>query len=286
MVSRIDFEEEKNINFSTFAIHTIILMLEGKICFTTLDQHTLVVNKGEIAFIPIGSMSQVDIKTQSKIILIRLSALPDWNLYCPIPKSKSHFVDKIEGMEKTPEKIKIKPQLKVYVESLNSCLTVGEGDPKLMELKVKELLILTKLIYTDKEVCRLFSAISGRELSFVEYIEQHWNQFDNLQELADSMHLTMRQFTTRFHALFDKTPYQWIIEHRSRCIYCDLIYTRKSLRQISTEHKFKSVPHFNTFCKAYLGKTPGEIRKNSLAEQKTTKSPTKKRRTQIATTNK
>ncbi|KAK9659744.1 Helix-turn-helix domain [Popillia japonica] len=122
--------------------------------------------------------------------------------------------------------------------------------------------MLIRLNYPQEELQQFFSAAVGKELSFVEYIEQNWDKYATLQEFADAMHLSMRQFTRRFQALYNNSPYQWILDQKSRRIHRELIYTQKTLARISSEQHFKSVSHFNVFCKIHLGQTPGAIRKD------------------------
>ena len=89
----------------------------------------------------------------------------------------------------------------------------------------------------------------------------HYHKANNTEELANLCGYGIHTFRRIFKAEFETSVYQWLIQKRAERIKYRLSMSYIPLSDIIEEFNFSSAQHFNSFCKKYLGDTPGNIRK-------------------------
>jgi len=127
-------------------------------------------------------------------------------------------------------------------------------------MKIREFFLMLRAYYPKDELREFLSMILSRDTAFSEYVRNNRNKFPTVIALAKSMHLTQRQFASRFKEVFGCTPYRWIKEGKILMIHRQITSTRKPIKQIAYENGFGSLAQFTRFCKTELGKTPTELR--------------------------
>jgi AraC-like DNA-binding protein len=95
----------------------------------------------------------------------------------------------------------------------------------------------------------------------VEYIESNFTQDVSIETLADLAKLSVSQFNRNFKKIFQITPSDYINHTRLNSASQDLISTRKSITQISSENGFYDSSYFAKQFKKQFHCSPGEYRK-------------------------
>ncbi|NDV85015.1 helix-turn-helix transcriptional regulator, partial [Bacteroides sp. 51] len=155
-----------------------------------------------------------------------------------------------------------------FLDEISERLADGIKCNIYFDLKIREFFFLLKAYYTTQEVAGFFYLILSDDTAFSEYVRLHRHKFRNVEEMANSMHMTPRQFGTRFKKAFNQTPYKWMKEARAKLIRKQLINTHKPVKLIALENGFSDMAHFTKFCKKELGKTPTQLKEDiSLSEE-------------------
>ena len=259
-VVKIDKQEERALAITE---NEIVFVLQGRIKFFFEDFPDYECQKGQFTFLPSGGKYAITGLSDSLVIVFRLNKAI---VLCENFKIESLFTDSLQKGEYYPRtehwfsKLTIKPCIWHFLEGLLDCVNDGIKCRYYFENKIKELLLLLRAYYTKEELHDFFFLILSRNTEFSEYIRLRWRQFNTVQEMADSMHLTHKQFYRRFVSVFGKTPQQWIMEGKAGIVYSEITSTNKQFKQIALENGFNADTQFNHFCKRMFGHTPTEIR--------------------------
>jgi AraC-like DNA-binding protein len=95
----------------------------------------------------------------------------------------------------------------------------------------------------------------------VEYIESNYTKEIPVQTLADIACLSVSQFNRNFKKIFRVPPSEYINHTRLNAASQDLVNTRKSITQVSSENGFYDSSYFAKQFKKQFYCSPGEYRK-------------------------
>jgi len=248
----------------TIAHNEVIFFMEGQVCFMFRNFPNYEGKKGEILFLPAGGKYSYKAVQQSVIVIFRIHG--------PIVLCENYSVEQLyEAQKKTAEfylsqtrrKLSVMAMhtgiwqfLNGIVDNLNDGISCGA----FFDLKIKEFFMLVRLYYTKEDIYDFLYLILSKDTSFSEYVRTRWHHFRNVEEMAEYMHLTTRQFSEKFKKIFDVTPYKWMKQERAKVIRNQLVASHKTIKQIAFENGFSDLPQFTKFCKKEIGKTPTEIR--------------------------
>lgn len=155
------------------------------------------------------------------------------------------------------------PHIRKFVASMWAYLTEGMKCKHLQEAKMKEILILLNLCYTETELHRLFHPVisSCENIQFRSQVLRHADEARNAAELAERCGYGIRQFERKFKEIFENSPYQWMLEQKKQNLLDKLLDKELPIKHIVIDFEFCSASHLNVFCKRYYGETAAEIRK-------------------------
>jgi len=156
--------------------------------------------------------------------------------------------------------LEINSHIWTFLDGLLAILNDGIRCRVFFEMKIREFFMMVRWYYPQEEICDFLYCIISADTVFSEHIRLHWRRYKNVAELADSMHMTPRQFSRKFVKVFATTPYKWMKEGKIRIIYRELTTTNKPYKYIAEEYGFRSSQQFAKYVKEALGKTPGQIR--------------------------
>ena len=106
-----------------------------------------------------------------------------------------------------------------------------------------------------------FHPMTSEQVPFRNLVLTHYRKANNTEELAGLCGYGIHTFRRVFKKEFDIPVYQWLIKKRAENIRYRLSQSFVPLTDIIDEFNFSSAQHFSSFCKQYLGDTPGNLRK-------------------------
>lgn len=240
----------------------IVFITEGRISFVANDFSGCEGIKGQILFFPAGGNYSFEALAHSTITIFRF--------YESIKLCDNFDLEKLYEKKALTNGYRIRTarfgtldinaHLWHYLDGLNDLISKGMRCRNFFKIKIKELLLILRSFYTKEELHDFFSPILSDDTAFSEYVRLSWKNFRTVTEVANSMHMTHKQFYNKFIAIFGKKPQRWMNEGRARIIHNEIISTRKQFKLIAAENGFASDTHFTRFCKKELGKTPTEVR--------------------------
>jgi AraC-like DNA-binding protein len=253
--------------------HVISIIMEGsiRIAFPDSSKHTLC--KGQMIFMPAGSVFAWTTLADSQILICRLLE-PSIRLCDNFPIERLYYTDEEHPdkkqiwneAEKPKERfsvLDVHPRLWQRLECTRNTVADGVRCKKYFETEVDELLLMIRLYYCKEDLYKFLHFIVTGNMVFTEYIRLRWRNYHTVSELAKSMHLTPKYFTRKFKQFFNQLPHQWMASNRAQIIFGELTTTSKPLKQIALENGFNTFQQFAVFTKKMLGKTPTEIRVGS-----------------------
>ena len=124
--------------------------------------------------------------------------------------------------------------------------------------------MLLRIYYPKEEIYDFLYLILSGDTAFSEYVRLYWHRFHNVAEIAESLNITARQFSSKFKAVFGLTPYKWMKRERAKMIKTQLLDANKTIKQVAFENGFCDLPQFTKFCKKEIWKTPTDIRAEGI----------------------
>lgn len=241
----------------------IVFFLEGRLRFTFKDFPDYEGMKGQIVFLPAeGEEYSYRAVTPTVVMVFRI--------YDPIRLCDNFSIEKLYGSK--PQGDTHKPRTRHYsvleinarvwylLDGVNDLLADGIRCRNYFDLKIREFFQILRFYYSKEDIYDFFYLILSGDTAFSEYVRQKWHRYNNIAGLAESMHLTPRQFTVKFKEVFGQTPGRWMLDGKAKLIRQQLTATQKPIKQIAYEHGFAAIPQLTKFCKKELGGTPTEIR--------------------------
>ncbi len=257
-------ERTKGRQFQIFNdVNKIVFVLKGIIAVSFDKQVNKEIREGEFFFVPSKSQYSSLPKEDSVVLIFRLNM--SFN-FC------DHFsfemlLDK-NGGEKTKEsftKLTANNLLGNYLNSLEIFLLDELKCFYFLELKLKELLFLLRAYYSKDELYALFTSVLSADVQFSNKVFEYCEKVKSSKELAEIMNYSLSGFEKRFKRVFGVPAYQWLKMRKARNIYHEISCTKRTFAEIAFQYGFSSPSYFNDFSKANFGRTPGEIREQTLS---------------------
>lgn len=249
----------------------IICLKEGKVSIVLNDIPPYQATKGKIFLLPSAGKCRYKAIINSTIIIFRIRQ--------PLQLCEVFTIDKLyQGKPQKDIKqqicdLQINESLTLFFEGLHVCISQGMKCQNYFSIKIKELLFYLRIYYTKEELQNFFLLILTSNTTFSEHIRLHWKQFHTIEQMAQSMNMTHRQFFARFTKAFGVKPQQWLNQQRATMIYGEIKNSNKQFKQISMENGFSHEALLTRFCKKQLGATPTQIReeKSGIKEKQSTR---------------
>ncbi|GAB6008947.1 helix-turn-helix domain-containing protein [Dysgonomonas reticulitermitis] len=237
----------------------VVFILEGNLRFSFGEYLDRTISKGQMMVLPAGSQLLGRAVEESSLIVIRLletMQLCDcYSLDMLLHEKDDSFIPGLYYLD-------IKERLSSFLSFMDECVGDGLKCIFYLDLKVKELFFILRAYYTKEELFSFFYLLLSRNISFSDQVLKSHYKAKTVQELADILHYSLSGFQKRFKKVFGVSAYHWMKKERLKSIFHEINSTLKSFKEISDEHGFSSPSHFNDFCKANFGATPGKIRQN------------------------
>lgn len=239
--------------------NVIVFILEGSIGFSFGEYLDRTISKGQMMVLPAGIHLLSNAIEDSIFIVVRLLSSKQlcdcYSLDMLLHKKDDNFIPGLYYLD-------IKERLSTCLSFTSECVEDGLRCIFYLDLKIKELFFILRAYYSKEELLKFFYLLLSRDISFSDQVLQNHYKFKTVQELAEALHYSLSGFQKRFKRVFGVSAYHWMKEERLKSIFHEINSTQKSFKEIGDDHGFSSPSHFNDFCKANFGNTPGKIRQN------------------------
>jgi len=239
----------------------VIFILKGSLQFSFGEISDQIIAEDKMMMIPAGSHLQCEAQEDSTFIIIRLH---NTKHLCDCFSLDLLLREETKDFKPGFYSLNINERVESFLAFLDTCMSDGLKCTYYFELKSKEFYFLLRAYYTKKDLLAFFYPLLSHDISFSEFVIKNHYKAKTVQELADLMHYSLSGFQKRFKKVFGVSAYHWMKEERSKAIYHQINGTEKSFKEISDEYGFSSPSHFNDFCKANFGNTPGKIRRQKI----------------------
>jgi AraC-like DNA-binding protein len=256
--------------------HVIGFVLEGSVSITFPDRTRYLQRKGQMLFMPSGSICTWKSMEYTQLLVYRLQnpgfrlceRFPVESLYIEDAKflwteHGSNRANTRDGKSTARERfsvLKIHPRLLQRLESVRDSFADGIRCKKFFELEIEAFFILIRCYYDKRDLYTLMRFIMTGNMIFTEYVRLRWKEYFTVGDLAASMNMSTKHFSRQFVQYFGEKPSIWMANNRARLVFDELTTTNKPLKQIASDNGFGSLSQFSVFTKRELGKNPTEIR--------------------------
>ena len=240
-----------NINYLIFCYSG-----QTRITSTLFDKEILCA--GEVIFIPRTSECNGTALSDTTLLIHKFN-----NMVCRTEKcilsylySHKHANSKIYCCKQI-----VPNAMQPLINSIVSYISNEINDVDLWKLKHKEVIWAFTHYFKAEELRSFFHPMTDEQVPFRNLILTHYRKANNTEELAELCGYGIHTFRRLFKKEFNVPVYQWLIKKRAENIRYRLSQAFVPLTDIIDEFNFSSAQHFNSFCKQYLGDTPGNLRK-------------------------
>ena len=245
--------DDSNINY-------LIFCRSGHARISSTLFHDEILCAGEVIFVPRGSECSGVALSDVTLLMHKFN-----NTVCQHEKcilaylySHRHVRSKIYCC-----KLTVPESLQILISGIISYLTDEMHDNDLWKLKHKELIWGFTRYYEPEELQSFFHPMTDEQVPFRNLVLTHYRKANNTEELAELCGYGVHTFRRIFKNEFSVPVYRWLIQKRAEHIKYRLSMSYIPLLDIIDEFNFSSAQHFNSFCKQYLGDTPGNLRKDN-----------------------
>lgn len=240
-------------------INYLIFCFSGHARITSTLFHDEILCMGEVMFIP--RMSECSGTALSDVTLLVHKFN---NTVCQTEKCILSFLYSHRHIDSQIYccKLTAPSSIQVLMNTVTTYITDKTHDADLWKLKHKELIWIFTRYYTAEELRMFFHPMTDEQVPFRNLVLTHYRKSNNTEELAKLCGYGVHTFRRLFKKEFDVPVYQWLIKKRAENIQYRLLQSFVPLTDIIDEFNFSSPQHLNSFCKKYLGDTPGNLRKS------------------------
>ena len=250
--------------------HEVVFIREGRIRLIPRDLPEFEGTKGQILFLPAAGHYSLYTPSGTTLVVFRIDETTGLcgsfsmeKLYKTQTGATNSHIPKTPGFGV----LEIHTRIWNFLDEITERLADGIKSDIYFDLKIREFFFLLKAYYTTGEIAGFLYLILSPDTAFSEYVRLYRHKFRNVEEMADSMHMTPRQFSAKFKKAFNGTPYKWMKQARAKLIRQQLINTDKPVKLVALENGFSDMAQFTKFCKKELGKTPTQLKGDNSSSQ-------------------
>lgn len=244
----------------------LIFILKGNLNLELKNQEVYSLEEGNFVFISTNEMLSVRALASSDIMVFRVQKKIQLCPNHPLEALRLHMPTK-KTLDHEIHSLPFNNILKIYLEQLSLCLNEGVSCKYYCGLKLDELFLLLRVLYSTEQLIVLFSSLLTPDVSFSNYILQNHSKHHTLNELAQSMNYSTSGFEKKFKKVFGVSGYKWMKEQKAHRVFEAICTEPKSFKEIAVDLGFSSESYFYDFCKTEIGLTPGQIRKKKKNEE-------------------
>lgn len=241
--------------------NVLFFLLKGQLLINSKEYAGTILNAGDFILQAIASKVEILAMAESEAILYTFD------------NPKAFCYDRYDYILKNIpppliyEPLKIKPEIKLFLDGVCGYLSEEKVCKELLEFKRKELYYLLAHYYTEYELSPIVHTLSEYTGSFEYFVLKNHAHIKSAEEFAQLGGYSVTTFRRIFKAIFNEPVYEWMLRQRKESILYQLKYTKASISEICFDHGFESLSHFSNFCKKFFGASPRSIRKGEKNEE-------------------
>lgn len=240
-------------------INYLIFCRSGHVRITSTLFHDEILCTGEVMFLPRASECSGTVLSDVTLLVHKFNNTVCRTEKCILSYLYSH---RHTGSKRYCSKLTVPNSMRALVNSVATYIMDKTDDPELWKLKHKELIWVFTRYYAAEELRSFFHPIINEQVPFKSLVMTHYRKANYTEELAGLCGYGIHTFRRVFKKEFGIPVYRWLIMKRTEHIRYRLSQTSIPLADIIEEFNFSSPQQFNSFCKQYLGDTPGNLRKS------------------------
>lgn len=260
VVGKNTFEAGEEWNFASIK-SKIIFVSKGEYNFSYSQYRNKTISTGQMLLIPAGAVVTGTIQAATTLYTLRLQ---DVKNLC-----ECFSLDLLlrEEEENTPHDLFLLNADERIIKFFNlwgEFIAEGLLCKYYLSLKSKELFYLLRAYHTKSDLLEFFYPLLSNDMTFSDFVIRNHFKVKTVNELAEKANYSLSGFQKRFKKVFGVSAYNWMKEEKLKSIFHEINNTDRTFKEISSENGFSSPSHFNDFCKANFGHTPGILRKNKI----------------------
>lgn len=238
----------------------LVFLLEGSMAISCNEFSCKMLFSGEILLIPVAADTAFTVLTASEAVVFTFDepAIHD-----------TTFMKTLAAINRGDNgswgncftSLPLRDPVVDFLASLFILVDGGIDMELLSPIKKVELFILLKYIYTPRELASLLYPLTGLDSTFRLKAMRTYRNVSGIEEFAHAFGMEKRTFSRKFIEEFNTSPYQWLMEQKSKHVCFTLRETDITLREVHERHGFHYPAHFTRFCREQFGMTPMKLRK-------------------------
>lgn len=244
----------------------LVFLLTGEILFSIGQFTNCTIEEKRILYLPTGyrfTFKSIEDSTLLIMCIQGQKGFCDNYYFSDLEKNIPNMSEYSNLTKEKPVTLEINEIVEKYLDPLIQCMQTGAKCKRFYHIKIKELFYIFRWFYSKEILFEFFQyALKGGN-EFASYIMDNWHKYSTVGELSEAMNYTISGFEKRFKRVFGISPYKWMTSQKAERIFHQVRNTDLAFKQISANFGFTSLSRFNDFCKAHLGKSPGDIRENN-----------------------
>lgn len=248
--------EEQLTHINTVTYNAIFFHLEG-VLHINWDRHKdVVIQPGEIYFLPRGAtVSACIVGSGISYVVARLEHNIDSKVFNEQLKIKSN----IGLSDYTFSSLPMRPQMMSFTKSLRDYILDGVDSTQLHTIKLSELYIIFRRYYTTQECANLFYPIIGYNSEFESFVLDNYHVSVTIDDLVHKAKMSRSTFDRKFKETFRITPLKWIEEQTRQRIFSKASEPNVTVKDIMYEVDIYSQSQFTNLCKRLCGMPPSQL---------------------------
>jgi AraC-like DNA-binding protein len=256
-----EIPDKKEFQLIDSSFNNLIFVNEGEVSVRYNEFKPVHIKKGEFFLIPQAAEYAIHTLSDTKLDIFAFDSIKD--IY-----NKDDFrIYSLTAFQKTFVFMPL-PIRKILDDFLNLLLDYiheGLASPYLYKIKIRELFLLLKVLYSKEEIENLFHPLFSKSFIFKNRVIQYSTQVNNINELARKIGMGRANFDKKFKTEFGISPLQWLLKEKAKHVYFSLSEPEYTLSDIMEKYNFNSPTHLNRFCKQQFGASPSELRKKIIS---------------------
>lgn len=255
----IESKAGENIIFENYDVPLLVFILSGQALVSCNEFHDVLFQSHQMCFLPIAADCTWKIIEDSSAIVLRTTPQGD---ICMRESGVDHL-DYVSDLEPEFTGLPIKPPLIGFLNSILAYLNDGGTCPVFHYIKENELAILIRAYYSVSDLARFFMPEIKNRDGFQLFVMKNYRTVKGVQEFVHLSGMSLSAFNRKFKTLFGMSPYQWMINQKSKHVLHAILARDQSIANIMREFNFSDASHFNRYCKTMFGASPSELRGRS-----------------------
>ena len=243
-----EFEAENN---------CIAIVYKGSVLFSSGMINGKEMKEGDIFVIPFLNKNIIEVKDTCRLFIFKLDVNFSFCDHFSFEKLHSFLNVKKESINP----LKANSSIGNYLVGMEHYINEGLDCLYFSELKIKELLFILRVYYSEEALAQLFYPILTKDAEFSNLVYKNIKNIRTAKELAATMNYSFSGFNKRFKKVFGISANKWMEERIAREIYREINCTNKTMMEIAYQYGF-SPSYFNDFCRRIFNATPKQIRKS------------------------